>query len=134
METSIIEMANIAIWRLEAPDGPSNAPATFDKLTKLLGHLTQGRDCYGLARIEEGILRYWACYGRKTTDPEIPGLEPSRIPAGKYIITELHNWQQQIPQIGNLFEKLALQATPEPNGYGVEYYRGNKVELWLAIK
>lgn len=69
METTIIQITHIPVWRLEADGGPQQAPAAFHKLTQLLGPLAEGRDCYGLARHEEGVLRYWACFGKKLPTP-----------------------------------------------------------------
>jgi hypothetical protein len=127
-------MANIPVWRLEAIGGPENAPAAFDRLSVLMGQLANGRDCYGMARREEGVLRYWACFGRKSTDPELRGAEAAKIPAGIYLITQISSWQQRIPEIGGLFDELATHCQPDPNGYAIEYYRGNVMELWLGVK
>lgn len=64
----------------------------------------------------------------------VKGAESFKIPAGSYIITQLHNWQQHIPEIGGIYTQLAAISSPMPNGYGVEYYLGNTLELWLAVK
>lgn len=134
METTQIQMANLPVWRLEATGGPENARAAFDRLAVLMGQLAEGRDCYGMARREEGVLRYWACFSRKITDPELRGAEAAKIPAGNYIITQLPNWQQRITEIGGLFDELATLANTDPNGYAIEYYRGNVMELWLGVR
>ncbi len=122
----IVELSEIKIMYVVSTNGVVGSREAFDELESHLKTL-KGRKFYGLVFGIPPDDTYWATVALIDSDnPEKEGLETGVIPAGKYVQERINNWNDNIPIIGQAFQRLAKQYSVDSSRPSVEFYRSMK--------
>jgi len=129
METFKIE-EDIPVICVKATSFPEGIMDAFNKLHQIIqpsGGILQGRVVYGLSRMENGTIQYWAG-ATELHEGEAKELNCEKIiiKKGNYISKILNDYMSDLPQIGNVFQKMISRPDIDPEGYCVEWYFNKK--------
>ncbi len=79
--------------------------------------------CYGLSRMEDGAVVYFAAAEIESEElAKHMGAEYIVVRGGTYVNQDVTNWAQNIPAISRTFDELCALPGLDPLGYCVEWY------------
>jgi len=84
-----------------------------------------GRRFFGISRPDKKTIVYKAAAEILPGD-SIDGLETFVIQKGIYVGEYLHNFMEDVQQVGSTFRHILEQPGLDPNGYCLEIYEGDK--------
>lgn len=87
----------------------------------------KGRECYGIYEENDSGITYRAGMLKEAGNEDvIYRLENYTIKKGKYLGVTIYNWKDNIPKIGQTFDKMAEDQRVEKNSPSIEVYKGLK--------
>lgn len=126
MET-ITLAKDTTVFYVTASSFPEGVLAAHQKLHSMIPFSTD-RNYYAFSRPEKGsVITY-----RAAAEEKFPGegathhCETLVLKKGKYLAETVHDFMNNIPAIGQLFEKLISLPGLDPQGYCVEWYINDK--------
>ena len=134
MEPKIIEITeDIKTFCGHTYDVPAGIPALFDKLDKQTGGF-KGRHLYGVSSCDGDRLIYRACIEEEHEgDGSKFNLPQYSIPKGKYLYVVFKDWQQHIPEMPTMFEKLMQHPEAKKDTICLEDYQSHN-EMLLMVE
>lgn len=138
MNIHVLEAEPIEVIRIVAEGGVAGAGEAMHQLEERMGRNLKGRRMYGVYNAEED--EYSACLKIDDEHPNDFGLEHWAIPGGRYARSKVQDWQEKIPEFGNLFRELgdlaiAQGLSVDPSRPTIEFYRSLKeVHLLVAVE
>lgn len=120
---------------VKALGGPKTYSQAFDILEGKLPSI-KGRRFYGLSRVENDALAYFACTRIEPADgPLREDFVEILLNSGKYERRIVKDWQVQVDRIGDMVLEMAAENDVDETRYTVEYYRrADELHLLLPIK
>jgi hypothetical protein len=118
---------------VESSSGVAGARKAFDTLEAFLPSL-KGRKFYGTLQPPAGSYR--ACVAIAPGDDVAAlGLPTWTIPGGKYCRAKIADWEQNLPEIGNTFDRMRRQNEHDEGRPSIEFYRSQReLVLFLPVK
>ena len=130
MAAQRVEVSEVQVMYVESAAGLAGAAEAFRQLEARLPGL-KGRKFYGTFQPPDGPYR--ACVASASGDDATSlGLTTWTIPGGKYSRSKLANWEDDLPEIGRSFQRMARECERDPSRPSVEFYRSQK-ELVLLL-
>ena len=130
MAVQVVLCEAIPVMYVESTTGLAGAAEAFRQLEARLPGLKRRR-FYGTFQPPDGPYR--ACVAiEPSDDPRVMGLAEWIIPGGEYGRAKLEDWEDNIPEIGRTFERMARECERDPSRPSVEFYRSQK-ELVLLF-
>lgn len=131
--TEYTQPHDIETFYVETESFPQDIPHTFRKLEILLGENMKGRHLYGVTLCMGDKLIYRACVKEESKDEgELYGLKNYTIPKGKYFVTQLPDWNENIGQIPTLFDQLMKLPNVKKQSICLEDYIDGKTMLAMV--
>lgn len=114
---------DIAVYCLTAASFPHGLPEVYGKLHAEYPP-EDGRTYFGISYPDgRGSLVYKAAVHLNDTDGIPPDeYEPFVIKKGTYLSKVIHNFMDNTPAIGNLFQQMIHDTRIDPSGYCLEMY------------
>lgn len=129
-EPEIVVLPDLPVMYVESASGLAGAADAFDRLEARFPSL-KGRKFYGTFQPPAGPYR--ACVAIQPGDePSALGLPTWTIPGGKYRRGKVANWEQNMPEIGKTFQRMADAHARDASRPSIEFYRSQK-ELVLFL-
>ena len=93
------------------------------------------RGYYGISWLEHGKIKYLAAAGLlEEGEAARHGLETFTIQAGDYLSEKVTDFKQNIPAIGQTFQRLLADPRLDPKGYCLEIYDQNDKDVHCLVK
>ncbi|RZK41811.1 MAG: transcriptional regulator [Pedobacter sp.] len=113
---------DIRVYYVNAESFPDGVLAAHQSLHALVPFSAERR-YFGLSRMENGEIIYKAAADELTLgDLSEHNLESMMIPAGNYQCIMIEDFMNNVPAIGNAFDKLTQLSDIDPQGYCIEWY------------
>jgi hypothetical protein len=124
MMKQLLLNAAITAFTVKADSFPEGVRAAHQQL-----HGSVKRKYFGISRPEGtgGISYYAAAAELEPGELSKHGLPVFEIIPGHYIYTDIPDFMNNIPAIGQAFQQLLAQTTIDPNGACIEWYLENAV-------
>lgn len=124
----------IKVFGVKAASFPAGIQAAYEGLNALLN--LENRTLFGISYMDkESEKVIYLAATREETEGEASQYkaETFLIPTGNYLSEKVENWAQNVPQIGETFQKLG-ESAHGTDFLGIEWYQGNDVLCLLKIK
>jgi hypothetical protein len=131
---SYVERVEVEVLRVRADWAGAGPAGAMQELESKLPSI-KGRRFYGAFRILPEGEEYFACVERlPTDDPERMGLEPGRLPGGRYVRRKVFEWEPIVRagKLGEIFQDMVRLHEPDATRPSLEYYR-SMTELHLLL-
>lgn len=119
---------------IEAESFPEGVGAAHRQLHAILP-FSEERGYYGISWPEQGEIRYLAAAGLLAGDEDrYPGLEKFTIKSGDYLCEIVTGFMENIPAIGQCFQRMLNDPRIDPQGYCLEVYKGSDAHCMVKLK
>lgn len=96
---------------------------------------SEERGYYGISWMEQGEIKYLAAAGLlEVGEAEKHGLETFTIKEGVYLSEKVTDFKQNVPAIGQAFQRLLTDPRLDPRGYCLEIYDRNDKDVHCLVK
>jgi hypothetical protein len=131
---SYVERGEVEVLRVRADWAGAGPTGAMHELESKLPSI-KGRRFYGAFRLLPEGEEYFACVERLPTDnPEQMGLDPGRLPGGRYARRKVLDWEPIIRagKLPEIYRDMIRLRHPDATRPSLEYYR-SMTELHLLL-
>jgi len=112
---------------------PAGIAAAFGELIADTGDRAGERDYFGVSTFRDGRMHYYALAAeRQAKEAERPGYEKIVIPAGRYLVRELPDWQANTGCIRDIFMEMLQDPSADRQMPAIEWYRDDQ-DMWCML-
>ncbi|RYY52200.1 MAG: hypothetical protein EOO05_22215 [Chitinophagaceae bacterium] len=117
----------ISVFGKQVTTFPNGIKAAYDSLVDKLPGGFEGRPYYGLSKMENSQVLYYATAKEmETGEAERYGETRFSIPEGAYLAQTIWQWHDKTGSVANVFHELMQDVRVEPGSWCVEWYKSDE--------